>query len=266
MKKRFIFLFLLLVYVFLYSWLIVSEVQFNSHLANGMYIFLPFWAVLGGVLLALHYGLKSAHGKAFLCLTAGVALFLLGELLWVYYSMVGTDPFPSLADIFYLLAYPFFFYGFLKEIQLAEIKLSPKKILLATTIFIVLSAVFFYAVFASIEVSGGIANVIAFLYILGDIVLVLCLVFLAFIIIEYRRGWISICWLWFLGGFIFILAADFVFAIYHASYIDNVYLYAITDSGWLLGYGLIAIGMICFYGMLKNEENKIKQKIKGLIK
>lgn len=242
------------------------DFDWSVNVANIMYIFLIALSVLSGCLLVSRYGLKTFHGKAFLGLTIGILLFLFGELLWIFYSLKGTDPFPSVADIFYLLAYPFLFFAFFIEIKLAEITLGLKKFLWLTFGFLALSAIFFYFAFGSLAEFTGMADFISFLYVIGDIVLILCLVLLSLIIIEYKKGRIAEAWLWFLSGFLFILIADFIFSIFQSGYEENVYVYAITDSAWLLGYGLIAIGMMRFNTMIKNEENKIKQKIKNLIK
>ncbi len=42
-----------------------------------------------------------------LLMAAGQALFVAGDLLWVWYEAIGEEPFPSLADALYLSGYPF---------------------------------------------------------------------------------------------------------------------------------------------------------------
>jgi diguanylate cyclase (GGDEF)-like protein len=42
-----------------------------------------------------------------LLMAAGQALFVGGDVLWVWYEAIGEEPFPSLADALYLSGYPF---------------------------------------------------------------------------------------------------------------------------------------------------------------
>ena len=42
-----------------------------------------------------------------IAMATGQALFVAGDLLWNYYTAVGEEPFPSLADALYLSGYPF---------------------------------------------------------------------------------------------------------------------------------------------------------------
>jgi hypothetical protein len=43
---------------------------------------------------------------AWLAIAAGIFTWFVGDLLWGLYEMVGRDPFPSVADLFYVAGYP----------------------------------------------------------------------------------------------------------------------------------------------------------------
>ena len=36
----------------------------------------------------------------------GVTAFLIGDIIWSVYEVLGRDPFPSVGDLFYLAGYP----------------------------------------------------------------------------------------------------------------------------------------------------------------
>jgi diguanylate cyclase (GGDEF)-like protein len=94
----------------------------RAHLVGGnllllVYPWLPAAARDGVYMLAVTTALLSLAVTAvrapgpqrlpWVCLAAGVAALFVGESLWTWYSRVlGVDPFPSLADAFYLGAYP----------------------------------------------------------------------------------------------------------------------------------------------------------------
>jgi len=44
--------------------------------------------------------------RAWLAIAGGLFFWFVGDLLWGIYEVVGRDPFPSVADIFYLVGYP----------------------------------------------------------------------------------------------------------------------------------------------------------------
>jgi signal transduction histidine kinase len=57
------------------------------------------------IVLAVRWYRPSA-ALAWLLIAAGIALWAIGDLIWGAYTMLDRDPFPSVADAFYLLGYP----------------------------------------------------------------------------------------------------------------------------------------------------------------
>jgi signal transduction histidine kinase len=56
------------------------------------------------VLGVLHY--RPAAPQAWLAIAAGIFMWFVGDLLWGVYELVGLEPYPSVADLFYLAGYP----------------------------------------------------------------------------------------------------------------------------------------------------------------
>lgn len=80
-------------------------------------IFVPTYSLAATVVL-LFAGwntLPNNRQAGIAWLIIGLAVFLnsLGEIFWSYFSWSGQDPFPSLADVFYLLSYPTLLIGIL---------------------------------------------------------------------------------------------------------------------------------------------------------
>jgi diguanylate cyclase (GGDEF)-like protein len=46
-----------------------------------------------------------------LLLALGQAMFVAGDLVWIWFEIIGEDPFPSIADVLYLGGYPFMALG-----------------------------------------------------------------------------------------------------------------------------------------------------------
>src|SRR5262245_49022035 len=49
---------------------------------------------------------RPAAPQAWLSIAAGLAAFLIGDVIWSVYEVLGRDPFPSVGDLFYLAGYP----------------------------------------------------------------------------------------------------------------------------------------------------------------
>ncbi|MHB1135554.1 MAG: hypothetical protein ACYCXR_04420 [Coriobacteriia bacterium] len=59
--------------------------------------------------VALRIGLSQGVGKQWLFVGLGVASFAVGDIIWTVLELhMGLDPYPSLADPFYVLQYVFF--------------------------------------------------------------------------------------------------------------------------------------------------------------
>ena len=94
-------------------------------LAIAVYVTLPYnlksavtYDVLAGssvvAILAGVWIHRPARMLPWLLLAAGLVSFVAGEITWhVYWFGLGQDPFPSLADIFYLVGYPLLAAGLL---------------------------------------------------------------------------------------------------------------------------------------------------------
>jgi signal transduction histidine kinase len=49
---------------------------------------------------------RPTVARAWLAIAAGIFLWFVGDLVWGLYELVGRDPFPSVADLFYIAGYP----------------------------------------------------------------------------------------------------------------------------------------------------------------
>ncbi len=82
-----------------------------------------------GVFLALsvmiiwRFGLTGNHGLAWFSFGGFAISWFIAEMLWIYQELViKEDPFPSAADIFYIVGYPFllmFFISYLQPVRAA---------------------------------------------------------------------------------------------------------------------------------------------------
>lgn len=154
-----------------------SEILARSDAAVSSWaiIFQDVAVVALGAQLALNsaYELRQRRGWFFIALATacnGVA-----ELIWFYYeTILQVEPFPSIADLFYLLYYPLILIGVML-FPFAPVK-RHERMLLALDMTIVLIAsgmVFWYFILSpmSYTLEAGLGGLIAIAYPIGDLLI-----------------------------------------------------------------------------------------------
>ena len=208
--------------------------------AAGLIAFLA----LGWLLLSIR-GLevaRLANKWLFFCL--GMFLYFLGEAAWMIYEVVlGLDPYPSIADVFWLMGYIPLFIGLIYTIRETKVSFWSSKTPLACVAAGSLAAVSYIYLLQPILADTGTSLVercTNLAYPLLDLVLI---VLTATVLIFYQRGMLGKPWLFVLLGFVMFSIGDGLFTyfswigVYH-----NVPYYDAIDLLWLGGYWSIALG------------------------
>lgn len=210
-------------------------------------------AVAGGLYALKKYGTLGPKAPTIILLTFGMGSWLIGESLWTYFeSIANIQPFPSIADIFYLLAYPMFFYALYREIKLTQISwksLSTSLLFLmgiiALLLIIIVSYFGVYMAYSPNETF--LANTIAISYGVADMILIIATMALLVLAWEFRGGALSRIWMSIFISFFLTLVADILFAIFTNSYGEIGSIQRnLTDSLWILAYLLFAHAMFDF--------------------
>lgn len=234
---------------------------------NVMYVLSAGIGLLGGIFAVSHFGVTGNRARTILFLTAGVACWFIGEFLWNYYELVlHIDPFPSLADAFYLIGYPLLLAGFINEIRSAQIQW--KKLHPATTFLLVLvsllfiGAVGYFGIYLPFDAQEPLlSNVIAIGYGVGDMLLIIINLLVLVLAWEFRGGSLSKIWLVFFLSFIFTLIADILFALFTKEYEQQVWVYkSAFDSLWMLAYVFLAYALFSFGFSIQDIRLKFKKK------
>ena len=73
-----------------------------------------FSSLAMSLITVLRLGFKSREGKYYLFLVVGITLWALAHTIWAYFELVLgiATPYPSIADFFWLLGYPFLWYHY----------------------------------------------------------------------------------------------------------------------------------------------------------
>ncbi|MCV0373464.1 MAG: HAMP domain-containing histidine kinase [Nitrosarchaeum sp.] len=177
--------------------------------------------VFSSVLTIKLHKIKHFQAKAFLLFAIGASMWFIAEQIWAVYDHVfDEDPFPSIADVFFISSYPFYI-SFLM-ISLRPIWRSiPKKVWLFAIVFS--SSLLIPSILACIDALGdqdAFDKTTALVYpILSSIQLVPALVGIMFL----TKKKASYTWMLLLFGFLMFSASDtfFLFAQINESYYDG---------------------------------------------
>ena len=102
--------------------------------------------------ISKRYALTKVFGIAYLAYGIGYACYFLGELLYYLFSFyLGIDPYPSIADIFYFLLYPFSLIYLILNIRFFQPRISKKIFVLLAIIPIIFVSVYSFEALAELE-------------------------------------------------------------------------------------------------------------------
>src|SRR3990172_7867757 len=223
MKKKGILTMILLasyviIAVLFYSSGLVGQAT-REGLVDSVFLIAPVFSLVSGIHAARKYGMKSVHGKTLFHLTTGIFLWFMGEFTWLVYNSLGMDPFPSIADIFFLVAYPFLLYGIINELKLGKISWARKRSIITLAFISLLSiTTIFFGVGAYNQDSPLLENTISISYMVADLVIVAGLVLLVNISMEFKGGFLYKAWMLFALGMFLTWMGDIIYAIYTSEY------------------------------------------------
>jgi len=236
---------------------------YNATLRELLYLSSPFFAAISGIVALRNFGYATNRSLTLICLTAGMCYWFFGELLFDYYEyIVHSTPYPSAADIFYILAYPMLFLGLINEIRMARVNwknLAKPTIFLFILVALLLAAIVgYFGIYQAYDANEQLlTNIIAMGYGVGDLLLILVNILLLVLVWEFRGGKLSRVWLILFCGFLFTLIADILFAIYHDQYTMQEWFYkSLLDSFWILGYLFFATAFFEFAFAIQDTYQK----------
>jgi hypothetical protein len=231
-------------------------------LADIVYLLLPLLASITGFWAMKSYR-SSKQSFSILFLSAGMVCYFIAEVLFVLLgSFLNMPTTPSIADVFYLLAYPLFFIGLLKKILQERVSFSLKKnwpFILLAVVFVVLFS--YLSIFSSYDPQDDfLKNLILISYGIGDLILTISCLFILVIVFEYEGGKMSYPWLILNMSFLIMLITDLFYAIYPDEYESIVYIKVILDTCWMLSYMLFSLAMLRSILIVKEHQQFLEER------
>lgn len=175
--------------------------------------------------------------SAWYCIAIAQLSFVIGDVLWfIFEAVLKIEPFPSLADLFYMLYYPLILIGIFlfPRVKTSKLELTKNRIDLILILFSFGLILWFFLLSPFVSGLGEEPFLIKFLslaYPAGDLVLFVALLVLIY---NYPKEKEQSA-LFFLIFSIFIqIIADIIFS--YQSLVGSYVSATWVDSGWVFGY------------------------------
>lgn len=216
----------------------------GSTLVNGAAAAVILW-------VAFRFAPGDAYRRPWMLIGIGVALYAVGDLTWtVIADALGGNPYPSIADAFYLSEYVFLAVGILIAAR-AYHGLIPLRMpaILAAVIAVASAALLWLAFLDPYVVQPAAGNidaavVFSVLYPLADaLVLLGPAVFTALVVSRLGAGRLAWPWWWVVVGALLLAASDTSFSILSTVQPDGQTT-ALIESGWMAAHVAMAVGAL----------------------
>ncbi|MBU2561169.1 MAG: hypothetical protein KKD17_02645 [Nanoarchaeota archaeon] len=221
---------------------------------DALFIVFGLAAGITGIYTFRKLGWRSKEGKVWLLLALGFLGWAVGEFLWLYNEVIlEIEPFPSTADIAYLLAYIPLIIGLWIEyniIKEAIVKKGLMKAVILTSIISIISAYFVLVPIITATDYDLLSKIVSLSYPIGDLLILFPALIFIFV---FKGAKMSRSWLFIAIALLLEVIADSSFA-----YLDWNELYSgtyliLTDLAWLAGYALFAFGAYYHSLIIKGE-------------
>lgn len=259
----------LMAYIFVAIFLAIASfyvLKISNEFQGIIFLFPPLMATVLGVYAAKTYSFKNVHGRSMALLAAGMGCFFIGELIFFLFQYVfHKNPFPSIADIFYLTAYPLLLLGFINEIRLHKEKMkefSPSFLSIAVPIILALTfIVSYFGIYKVYAMDASfLSNFISMSYGIADLIILIPAMFVLKLATGFRGGKLFYSWMIVFYAILFMLAGDILFALYPEKYSNGIWPYTLIDLLWTASYLLFGFSFYYTASVLKELRGKIKIK------
>ncbi len=235
---------------FLLSYNSVSLMYFgdiSSSVIDLLVVITLFYATTRSV----RYG-RRVH-IAWMFITLAFTFYAVGDILWAILELVfHLDPFPSVADVFYLTFYPVFALGIYYLPRFSFTRSENLKIFIDMGIIVSTVGLLFWTflivpTFSSQE--NSFANIVSAIYIIGDFLLFFVLLRLLYSKFDEYMGPVLLLSI----GVLVMIVTDSIYAFQtlQGTYVSG----GLLDTGWILSF--ILVGLAAF---LQASNGKIDLK------
>ena len=223
---------------------------------NWIFLPIPGILVILSVFSVKRYGITGSHGKAWIFFAIFSAMWFIAEQIWAIMEMFYSQkPFPSIADLFYVVGYPVYFLFTILYLQPVKNAITKKMIITSLLIAIAILIPNLYMTFENNSDENGFAVAVGAFYPIADaIVLVPAILG----VMLFLGGKVNFLWSLMLLGIICEVVADTGFQYFS---LDNSYYTGHpVDILFLWSYILFSFGVYDHVNLFKTKQKSLSDK------
>lgn len=226
-----------------YLQLLPSHITSYNYLFNGVYGLMFFFGGFVGIRYSVQLGwVQSTVGRALTLVSSALISYGVGQFIWMWYNLILRQevPYPSYADLFFVLTTPLFGVGFWYMLKMYRTFVT-KRYMIEFYIAAIVSTVVITFLIGPPDVSGNLtvlSRALNVYYPLGDSILIA----LAFIAFRTSGGKMDRNLLMFIIGILLLASGDTLF-----TFRNNNSLYwngDITDLLFSFGGFFMSLGVV----------------------
>jgi len=227
------------------------------------YISLPMYTIIPGALIILSIWaltktdkIEDISKKSLSFLTISFISWFAAELTWnLFKHVLGIDPYPSIADFFYIAAPIFMCISLIVFLQSLQNKIKKTHVIFASLISILVLIPILVVTFEANSKVAVLGIAVAIIYPIVDAILLVPTIIAIFVSIKIKKNlfWIMIL----IGIIIFIIGDDlFLFLVINDLYYDG----NPADILWLTSYAIWSFSICNLIYSSKKTKCNIEQK------
>lgn len=204
--------------------------------------------------------LDGLNGRTYAALATGLGLWLVAEMLWTYYTLFAgiADPFPSLADAFWIAGYVPFAYHLMATYRFFGQTVKPHVIIItsiAAAFFVGHTSTLVFEAWSPTTPEDFTAAIISIAYLALDAVLIVPAII---VLASLRQGKLTFTpWIILASSLLVVAAADSGFAYYEAAGMEEEIW--VWDLLYSTSYIAIAAALFWHYRFFIYHEKKVKR-------
>ena len=205
--------------IYVYGYFNREFIVTTSNIIFPVYALLP---TLSAYTAMKNYGLKSILGYSMFAFFLGLLFWFLGEVVWAIYVLIyGIEvPFPSAADLFYLLGYPPLYLGLISYLKVFKDAFNRIVISISSIagLIVIIVASVLVVPEALLSSSNLVEGILSTIYPIFDSLLIILAIMGA---VTFFGGRIWVPWLLIAVGFILLGIVDISY--YHQNLLGLVW-------------------------------------------
>ncbi len=214
----------------------------NLYVVDAIFALVAWFATIAAYVTMRAFRRNDSLKGVWAVLTAGLALWALGETSWfIIEAILGLDPYPSIADLFWVLGYPIVFVGLVLGMKTLHVRPSSGGKIIGTALILIIAFDLWYFVLSVILPAKAplIQKFLNIYYPVGDLILLSPVIY-SLMTLKYRA--VDYSWKLIALGLGLIMVNDVIFS--YLAIIDVYQSGSLLDSFWIGGYLIIGLGSI----------------------